>query len=101
MDKVTSELLHFNYFFHYYCKICINDYSSVYLVYDGIIIFFLDFNKQFLKELFIFHLRKLIELSQESIALGKANNFEVKGYKFIAKPETLRQPRIVRVMYFC
>lgn len=45
----------------------------------------------------MFFFSQELELSDAAIQIGKANNFDVKGYSFEAKSEDLRSPRIVRV----
>lgn len=79
---ICSSYIFFHLFMHSYT--CF----SIFIIFIILMIFFL---------LHIVRKRKLVELSEESIALGKANNFEIKGYKFSAKPESLRQARVVRV----
>lgn len=41
--------------------------------------------------------RNAIRLADETKNLAEQYNFEVKGYRFEAKKEDLRKPRIVRV----
>lgn len=38
-----------------------------------------------------------LELSADALATAKENGFEIKGYRFTARQEELRKPRIVRV----
>lgn len=38
-----------------------------------------------------------ITLPESATKLAQENGFEIKGYRFTARPEQLRQPRVVRV----
>lgn len=38
-----------------------------------------------------------LKLPENATTLAQENGFEIKGYRFTARPEQLRQPRVVRV----
>lgn len=38
-----------------------------------------------------------MEIPEESQKIAAENNFEIKGYRILAKPEQMRKPRLVKV----